>query len=537
MTAIVRGTGETVEASTRGQPSIISANLLYLATMILVLLVGSTLQSRHFGWGLFLTEIGLLLLPALLWFRRSNLSLRETARLRWPGWVPVLLGLLLGVGLWFLDSWLGALASALLGYDVLPPAGSYPTTGGQAALVFVAFALAAPVAEEILFRGYMQPAYERLGPGRAIFLVGLLFALFHLSLVGLPPRLPIAFALGYVAWRSNSLFPAIALHLANNALGALFLIGIGLRLDNLAALPAGGLLLATVGVLLTASALWAFHRATRAALRPAPPAVTPARSRLTHTWPLLLALLIWLGIAGLEVVQGRAPQLLAFGQSLELTEASRQPANWHYQLQNVAEENVGEAVCAYQPSAATVTLECTLENEAFEIKQGNSYWSSDARTITLSATWNAEPMALLAAEIQDGGSNSKLVTTAERREGEILIAVSGTRSGTGTTVVSPPLLLDGVWPWQLSALPFGLGLVREANLVYPSRWDPTLNTSTIAVTTAAVVVHGVEPLSTPAGDFMAWRVTVDDNTAWYDVQAPHTLLKYDDGFLTYILTE
>jgi hypothetical protein len=42
-------------------------------------------------------------------------------------------------------------------------------------------------------------------------------------------------------------------------------------------------------------------------------------------------------------------------------------------------------------------------------------------------------------------------------------------------------------------------------------------------------------VTTPAGRFTAWRVSVGEETAWYDVAAPHALVKYDDGFLVYLL--
>ena len=52
-----------------------------------------------------------------------------------------------------------------------------------------------------------------------------------------------------------------------------------------------------------------------------------------------------------------------------------------------------------------------------------------------------------------------------------------------------------------------------------------------------VVVYGAEPVKTPAGTFIAWRVRVgDDLTAWYDVEHPHTLVALDNGMETWVLT-
>jgi hypothetical protein len=53
-----------------------------------------------------------------------------------------------------------------------------------------------------------------------------------------------------------------------------------------------------------------------------------------------------------------------------------------------------------------------------------------------------------------------------------------------------------------------------------------------------VVVRNAEPVWTPVGSFIAWRVTVGDRqTAWYDAEAPHTLVRYDDGLVTYLLSD
>lgn len=49
-------------------PSILSANWLYLVSMLLILSVGSLLQNASFGWGLLATELLLILLPTLVVF-------------------------------------------------------------------------------------------------------------------------------------------------------------------------------------------------------------------------------------------------------------------------------------------------------------------------------------------------------------------------------------------------------------------------------------------------------------------------------------
>jgi hypothetical protein len=41
---------------------------------------------------------------------------------------------------------------------------------------------------------------------------------------------------------------------------------------------------------------------------------------------------------------------------------------------------------------------------------------------------------------------------------------------------------------------------------------------------------------TPAGNFVAWRVKIGERqTAWYEADPPHRLLKYDDGMHVWLL--
>jgi len=115
----------------------------------------------------------------------------------------------------------------------LPPTG----TATGLALHLVAGAVIAPVAEEILFRGFALTAWRRLAGARAaVIRTSILFVLAHvlfvsgdtfgdtaaLAFVGGAGRIPIAFALGWLFVRSGSLWAPIGLHAAFN--GSLILI-------------------------------------------------------------------------------------------------------------------------------------------------------------------------------------------------------------------------------------------------------------------------------------------------------------------------
>lgn len=87
----------------------------------------------------------------------------------------------------------------------------------------VVLALTPAFCEEVLFRGYVQRQAERsLGAAGGILFSGLLFGLYHLRLTQVLPLAVLGLYLGYLVWRTGSLWPAIVVHFANNAF-AIFL--------------------------------------------------------------------------------------------------------------------------------------------------------------------------------------------------------------------------------------------------------------------------------------------------------------------------
>ena len=75
------------------------------------------------------------------------------------------------------------------------------------------------VCEEILFRGYVQTRLTRsFGPGIGIFVASFLFAAFHMDFVHIVAVFPLGVYLGFVVWRSGSLFPAVLAHFVNNVI-------------------------------------------------------------------------------------------------------------------------------------------------------------------------------------------------------------------------------------------------------------------------------------------------------------------------------
>jgi membrane protease YdiL (CAAX protease family) len=127
---------------------------------------------------------------------------------------------------------LAAIAAQLAG---AVPASPLPPTGTPTGLVLhlLAGAVVAPIAEELLFRGFALTAWRRdVGDRVAIIRTTIVFVLAHLLTVGGDSfgngaalafvagvaRVPVALALGWLFVRTGSLWAPIGLHAAYNAI-------------------------------------------------------------------------------------------------------------------------------------------------------------------------------------------------------------------------------------------------------------------------------------------------------------------------------
>lgn len=100
------------------------------------------------------------------------------------------------------------------------------------AIFFVTASIAAPVYEEIMFRGFLLPSLTRYTNTRnAIFLSSALFAVSHFNLSEVIPLATLGVVLGFVYARSRNLLSSILLHSLWNSgtLLTLYILGSGLQ--------------------------------------------------------------------------------------------------------------------------------------------------------------------------------------------------------------------------------------------------------------------------------------------------------------------
>ena len=77
------------------------------------------------------------------------------------------------------------------------------------------------IVEEMIFRGFLLGALRRHGNGMAVVLTAVLFGFFHGNILQFPFAFILGLGLGYAVVCTDSIWPAVAIHFANNAMSVL----------------------------------------------------------------------------------------------------------------------------------------------------------------------------------------------------------------------------------------------------------------------------------------------------------------------------
>jgi membrane protease YdiL (CAAX protease family) len=94
--------------------------------------------------------------------------------------------------------------------------------GWDVVYAVIVIGLLAGLAEELLFRGYFQRRLvERFGPLAGIAIASVLFALAHFDLRHSLFALGFGAYVGWIAWRTDSIWPGVLVHVVNNTISVL----------------------------------------------------------------------------------------------------------------------------------------------------------------------------------------------------------------------------------------------------------------------------------------------------------------------------
>ena len=179
--------------------------------------------------------MGILLVASLSWpavalvtARIKKMLNRDTFRIRWPGLGVSALSVVLGLALVPLALVLENLAARVVsrGDNVIVTVMAKGPGVLALTLLGLSLVVAAPLGEELLFRGLGYRGIERRhGLGLGALAVSFIFAAVHLNATGFGALFMVSMALCWVTTKTKSLIPAILLHAAYNGVQFLMLLG------------------------------------------------------------------------------------------------------------------------------------------------------------------------------------------------------------------------------------------------------------------------------------------------------------------------
>jgi len=170
---------------------------------------------------------GFMVIPLLLFLTARKESFVDRLRIRKLPFPVILSTLVLSLGIIILVDEFDRIASLLFTPpEYLDQLGYMLKFDSFNMAVFLMFGIVvlAPLGEEILFRGFLQKFLEEHWQDvtRAVLVTSLFFAIIHLNPFWLIQIYMLGVILGFLAWRTGSIWAGFILHAANNLVALLF---------------------------------------------------------------------------------------------------------------------------------------------------------------------------------------------------------------------------------------------------------------------------------------------------------------------------
>ena len=153
------------------------------------------------------------LIFAAIYWKSLAVQLKQFGFNQWPAWAGLgILIPLLGLNIVY-HGWLKSLMQDEHFHD--PMAGLFQALGLPGMILLICVFPA--IMEEIAFRGLLQHWLEiAVRPTKAMLLSAILFAGLHFSLVSLPYLFLVGLLLGWMKYRTRSLYPSMLVHFLHN---------------------------------------------------------------------------------------------------------------------------------------------------------------------------------------------------------------------------------------------------------------------------------------------------------------------------------
>lgn len=210
-------------------PSVKQASALFTIAVILFVVIGSRVQSYDLMKGVVFTEFVLIMGTALIFLRLLGYDIKKVLRLNSVGVMPFFLTFCIMLFSIPVISIVNLGNLSLIKYIFGRVVVSQPPVATNFTELLINFAIiggSAGICEEVLFRGVIQRAYEGLGWKKGIFIAAFLFGMMHLDFQKLIGTFLLGALIGYLVYRTKSLYIGMFAHFCNNSLAVLISFGV-----------------------------------------------------------------------------------------------------------------------------------------------------------------------------------------------------------------------------------------------------------------------------------------------------------------------
>ncbi|AAM25701.1 membrane protease YdiL (CAAX protease family) [Caldanaerobacter subterraneus subsp. tengcongensis MB4] len=196
---------------------------LYFSVMVLFITLGYLVQKASLYIGILITEIVFVLIPVIVYLLIKRYDVKYVLRLNPLKSEFVLLLVFIAIASWGVSGFLAVLTNYFLSklgkvpVMQIPPAQDF----NELIIQLIIFGLVAACCEEIFMRGLVMRSFEMRGSIKSVVITAILFAMLHLNVQNFLSILFLGTILGYVVYRTDSIFAGMIVHFTNNAISTI----------------------------------------------------------------------------------------------------------------------------------------------------------------------------------------------------------------------------------------------------------------------------------------------------------------------------
>lgn len=201
--------------------NVMSVNTLTLILAIIFLTIGFNIQEKYSFWGTFITEIFIVLIPALVISSTGNI--KEILKIKKTPAINILKTVIVTVLAYPVILLLNGIFLSLLRnfieYKNFPMEVMLQNVSLVNYLIFMCFVPA--ICEEVFFRATLTNAYNVYGVKFSIVCSAVVFALFHFDIQNFVAPFFLGLLFSTLIELTGSIYPAIIAHFINNVIAVL----------------------------------------------------------------------------------------------------------------------------------------------------------------------------------------------------------------------------------------------------------------------------------------------------------------------------